>query len=298
MTMQFTSKLTRTKALALFTLVAAACGALSAPHLFGPSHAAAREEGSPIEAVQVYAGDCVTPQTVFYLGDVVCVSAGGFPAPPDAAEYYRRISYAAPNLNVVETTTVSNDPQFDRFRIPDTGDFALPGTWRVHAVDIETNARADAKFTVRHPLTRYTDLNVWKVGPDVVLPGDKVIYQLAVKNNGPDSAISIELAEEVPTNAYFYGLRQTGGSLFDCKTPSQWERGQIYCYGRGLKPGESATFDVYYVIDKYAREGDTCEGATKATSSTEELHAPDNATLYAANIGGPDPGEQPPPEEP
>lgn len=293
--MPFVSNLRRRKALTLFALAAVITySALSA----SPTFRAAAQESAVNESVQTYAGDCVTPQNDFYLGDVVCVRAGEFPAAPDAAEYYRRISYAAPNLEVVQTSAVWKDPEFDRFQIPDAGAHALPGTWRVHTVDIETNARADAKFTVRNPLIRYADLHVWKVAPDFVMPGDKALYTIAVKNVGPDSAISIQLGEDVPTNAVFYALRQTSGSLFDCKTPAQWERGQITCFGRGLKPEESATFDVYYVIDQEAREGDTCAGATYASSSTEELNKEDNSVGYSVNIAGPDRGEQPPVEEP
>lgn len=295
--MPFTSYLTRAKTLTFSALVATIiCSALAASPLFDSSRAAARQ--SLDETVQIFSGDCSTPQNVFYLGDVICVRAGEFPAAPDAAEYYRRISYAAPNLDVVQTSAVWKDPEFDRFQIPDTGDHAMPGTWRVHTVDIETNARAVAKFTVRHPLTRYTDLYVWKRGPDVVLPGDKVIHQFAVKNTGPDSAISIQLTEQVPTYAYFYALKQTGGSLFECSTPAQWESGEITCKGRGLKPDESATFDVYYIIDERARPGETSEGTTSAFSETSELHKLDNFAAHSVAISDPESNELPPPEEP
>src|SRR5687768_10223294 len=154
--MFLTSKLTRTGALTLSVLAAVTFSALCASPLFHATHA------SGVETIQIYAGDCKTPQTVFNLGDTLCVEAGGFPLSPSAAEYYRRIIYATPVLEVVDTTLVGADPQFDRFRIPDTGQFARPGTWRVHSVDIETNARSDARFVVRHPFVRYADLNLWK----------------------------------------------------------------------------------------------------------------------------------------
>lgn len=291
--MLFTSKLTRTKAPILFVLVAAATySALSASPLFRPALASGNE------TVHIYAGDCTTPQTVFNLGDTLCVRAGEFPLPPDAAEYYRRITYSAPGLSIVETSAVRSDPQFDRFRIPDTGDFARPGTWRVHTVDIETNTRGDARFVVRHPLIKYADLNLWKQGPAVVLPGDKLRYRLSLRNDGPDFASVVQFTEEVPTNATFLALKQGEGAPFDCQTPAQGEKGKIVCAVRGLQPDESAAFDVYYLIDNFAREGDTCEGATLAFSRTEELNKDDNDTVYTTTIGGPDPGDQPSPEEP
>lgn len=288
--MLFLASLGRAKSLTRFALAATIiCLTLTASPLI---HAAPIEE-----TAQVFAGDCRTPQTVFYLGDTVCVRVGDFPLHPTSAEYYRRINWSAPNLAVAETEVVGADPEYDKFDIPTTGDFALPGKWRVQAVDIETNTRTVANFTVRHPRYFYVDLHAWKYGPDFVLPGDKVRYLLTFRNSGPEFADVVQFAEDVPSNATFLALRQRTGSPFECQLPKEGDVGRIICSGRGLKPEEEATFDVYYTINREAREGDTCEGRTQIVSQTNELNKYDNIARYSSIIAGPYTGEPEPREE-
>lgn len=307
--MFFSSKLRRARRLTFFVFAAAAVySALYAPTLFNQTALAA-------ENVQVFAGDCRTPQTIFFLGDTVCVRVADFPAHPTAAEYYRRITWAAPGLGAAETEMVGADPEFDRFTIPSSGPFALPGRWRVHAVDIETNARADGYFTVRHPRWLLVDLGVWRVGPGFVLPGDKVRYLLGVRNDGPEMAEAVQFAEDVPTNATFLALRQRSGPPFECQLPKEGGVGRIICSTRALKHGEEASFEVYYVVNAEARDGDTCDGRTQVVSATEEMNKTDNlwrGATFIANrevidwgakeeeenpTGGPPPEDVPKPEE-
>ena len=287
--MFFSSKLTRTNALTLFVLAAAA--ALAAPTLFRHNAHAAGDE-----TVEVFAGDCRTPQSIFYLGDTVCVRVGDFPLHPTAAEYFRRINWSAPGLGVAETELVGADPEYDRFSIPTSGEFALPGRWRVQTVDIETNARADGSFIVRHPHILLADLQLWKAGPDIVLPGQKLRYTLVVKNDGPELARSVQFSEDVPSNAVFLAFRQRTGSTFECQLPKEGEGGRIVCATGALKLGEEATFDVYYVVSEEAREGDSCEGRTQVASAIEELDKSDNVLRYAARVAAPA-GEDPGPTE-
>lgn len=292
------TKLARARSPILFAFAATLiCLTLTASPLFDPARAAAREESFGPETVQVFAGDCTTPKTVFYLGDSVCVRVGEFPLHPATAEYYRRINWSAPNLEVAETEVVKTDPEFDRFVIPSSGAFAQPGRWRVQAVDIETNARAYASFIVRHPLTRFGDLRVWKQGPEHVIPGERVKFELTFKNVGPDVSESIQFAEDVPSNATFLALRQTAGPIFDCTTPREGETGRIVCASKGLRLDEEATFEVYYVVSDFVRVGDTCEGLTQVISRTEELHKADNEALYAALVTAPYKEDPPPTEE-
>jgi uncharacterized repeat protein (TIGR01451 family) len=280
--MFFSSKLRRARVLTLFVLAAAAVySALSAPTLFNQTALAANEN------VQVFNGDCRTPQTIFFLGDTVCVRVADLPAPATAAEHFRRITWSAPGFSVAEIEVVGADPEFDRFTIPTTGPFAVPGKWRVHSVDIETNARADGHFTVRHPRSLLVDLGVWKAGPGFVLPGDKVRYLLTVRNEGPELAQTVQFAEDVPTNATFLALRQRSGPLFECQLPKEGETGRILCTTGRMKLGEEASFDVYYAVNAEAREGDFCEGRTQVASATEELSKLDNIWRAATFIANP-----------
>jgi uncharacterized repeat protein (TIGR01451 family) len=288
--MFFSSKLTRTRALTLFVLAAAIYSAFFASPFSNPAHAAGDE------TVQVFAGDCKTPQNIFYLGDTVCVRVGDFPLHPTVAEYYRRINWSAPGLGVAETELVGADPEYDRFTIPSSGPFALPGRWRVQTVDIETNTRADGHFVVRHPRLLLADLHLWKAGPDFVLPGDKLRYTLTIRNSGPELAETVQFAEDTPSNATFLAFRQRSGSPFECQLPKSGEAGRILCTSKVMRLDEEATFDIYYVVSDNAREGDTCDGRTQVASLTEELHKYDNLVRSSTPVSAPA-GEEPPPTE-
>lgn len=281
--MEFIVSTPRAKSLTLFATLLLFCLTLASTSL----RAAPREDVPYSEFVQVFAADCLTAKTTFYLGDTVCARVGEFPAPPASAEYYRRINWSAPNLLVAETQAIKADPQYDKFTIPSSGDFALPGVWRVQTVDIETGARAYATFNVRSPLSRFADLRVWKQGPVYVLPGDPVMFQLSFRNDGPDTSDYVQFTESVPANATFRALKQTSGPLFDCKTPAAGELGgTITCLTKGLRPGEQASFDVYYAVSDSIREGEPFATAAQVTTRTEELHKEDNEWQYATLIAG------------
>lgn len=277
--MPLTASSARTKSPILFVLAAVAFAALSA----SPFLERARAAGP--ESVEVFAGDCATPQTVFFLGDTVCMKASGFALPPTVADHYRRVNWSAPGHRVAESDPIKSDPDFDKFVIPASGDFAVAGKWRVQTVDIETNTRAAATFTVRNPRLFLVDLSVWKAMQDFVLPGDRLRHTITFKNDGPELAEFVQFAEDVPTNTTFYALRQRSGSPFECQTPMMGEVGRILCSTKYMKEGEQASFDVYYIVDQRAREGDLCEGRTQVVSNTDELNKVDNVLRYATRIG-------------
>lgn len=252
--------------------------ALSASPLLNASRAAGPE------TIELFAGDCFTPKTTFYLGDTICVKAANFPAPPGAA-HYRRVNLSAPNLGVVDTIGVVSDPDYYKFWIPSTGSFALPGKWRVQTVDVETSAVADVTFVVRYPRWYLADMLVLKQGPDWVLPGDRIRYEIKVRNNGPDFAEYVQFSEQVPTNATYYALKVATDLPYECRVPAVGQTGTIDCTVKGLKIDEEATFYAYYIIDERAREGDIAEGWAQVYSRTEELNKVNNETWYGSRIG-------------
>lgn len=289
--MSLTPNSARTKSPFFYTLVAAfAFAALSASPFLDRARAAGPE------SVEVFAGDCATPQTTFYLGDTVCVRASGFPLHPSVADHYRRVNWSAPGHRVAESEPIKGDPDYDKFVIPSSGDFAVAGRWRVQAVDIETNTRADANFTVRNPRLFLVDLSAWRWAQDYVLPGDRLRSTLKVRNDGPELAEFVQLAEDVPTNATFLALRQTSGPLFECQTPKEGGIGRILCTTKALRHGEEASFDVYYVVSTDAREGDSCAGRTQVASNNEDLNKYDNLARYSTLIVR-ELKEEPPPVE-
>jgi uncharacterized repeat protein (TIGR01451 family) len=249
------------------------------------------------EFITVYAGDCVTPQTVFNPGDTVCVQAGNFPLAPDEAFRYRRISWVKPNREILDQSNVKSDPQFDRIAIPGSGS---TGTWYVTTFDVEESRYANAKFVVRRAFAFTADLSIHKTGPSSVFAGQRVQYALSVYNPGPDTAEGIEFTTEVPSNMIFVALKQESGPLFECKTPARGETGRIYCATKGLRLDESARLYAYYEVSREAKEGSTCSATTHVMSQTEELNKEDNLTLTETMVvleNPPDGGDPPPDNE-
>ncbi|HWS54503.1 MAG TPA: hypothetical protein VN228_10265 [Pyrinomonadaceae bacterium] len=277
--MPLTPSATRTKSTVLFVLFAVSVFAAVSASPFVNRAAAAGPE-----TVQTFAADCATPKTTFWLGETVCVKASNFPLHPGVADYYRRFNWSAPGHRVAESDAVKGDPDFDTFSIPSSGDFAVAGKWRVQTVDIETNTRADATFTVRSPRLFFVDLSAWKAAHDFVLPGDRLRYKVTIFNDGPDVAEFVQLAEDLPVNATFYALKQSSGPVFECRTPAQGQTGRILCSTKYMKSGDQATFDVYVVADERASAGDLFQSRTVVGSNTEELNKADNTYRYTSRV--------------
>jgi uncharacterized repeat protein (TIGR01451 family) len=252
-------------------------------------------QGGP-ENVQVYAGDCATPQTYFSPGDTVCAVAGGFPLTPGSAFRYRRFQWVAPTSSVADLTNIKVDPQGDKFVIPTSG--AIFGTWYVRSIDSSGEGQARAKFIVRDRERRFVDLSVVKSGPVRFLPGERVQYTLTISNLGPDYAEKIEFGTEVLSNTTFVGVKHADGPVPECKTPTRGESGSTICFVGGLKPDESVTLVFYYQVDREVRIDTPCTGTTKVSSATEDLNYDDNAIQTEALVTKPDSEETGNNEEP
>lgn len=226
------------------------------------------------EYVRTYSGDCVTPQTVFYLGDTVCAEAGDFPLPLTGR--FRRFQWSAPNASVADLTSIKLEPQQDKFMIPASGPLAQTGTWYVRTINASSEGHTAAKFVVRNPLSRLADLWITKNAPRLVLPEQRVMYTLGVGNPGPDPAELVEFVTEVPSNMVFVAVRQVSGPFFECSTPVRGETGRIVCRGKGLGLDDKAEFYFYYQVDPNARAGTVCSASSYISSRTEEGDKTDN----------------------
>lgn len=266
-------------AVSLFTLTATMAWAFSASTASGPAHgsspAAAYQETGAGEYVTVYAKDCSTPQTVFNLGDVVCVTAGGFPLPLETFNY-RRLSWVAPDITVAGQVSFYSDPQTEYFEIPTSGEFAQVGTWQATTINVNSGRRVSGKFYVRNPRLPYIDLTISLTAPQGVFPGQRVRYNLSFHNPGPDFAEGVQIVDEVPTNMTFYALKQVSGPYFECTTPAVGETGRIVCTTKGLQVDETAQFAVYYLVNRDIREGTVCSSDSQITSYTSELRKENN----------------------
>lgn len=265
-------------AVSLFMFIAPLAWAFSATTTSSPTvvvAAAAAAFQSTDEYVTIYAGDCRTPQTVFNLGDTVCMTAGNFPLPLDSFNY-RRLSWVAPDLTVADQVLFLSDPQTEYFTIPSSGELAQLGTWYATTINVHSGRRVNGKFYVRNPRRPTVDLSISITTPERVLPEAKVRYIVSLHNPGPDFAESVQLIDEVPSNMTFYALKQISGPDFECTTPAIGETGRSVCTTKGLKVDETAVFAVYYLVNRDIREGTVCTGESQTWSNTIELRKENN----------------------
>lgn len=276
----------RTFTVSLFMLIATMAWAFSASTISSPAAAAAAFQGTE-EYVTIYNKDCRTPQTVFNLGDTVCMTAGDFPLPLDNFNY-RRLSWIAPDLTVANQVLFRSDPQTEYFDIPASGDLAQVGTWYATTINVHSGRRVNGKFYVRDPRRPSIDLSISTTAPESVLPGQRVRYTLSFHNPGPDFAEYVQVFDEVPTNMTFYTIKQVSGPEFECTTPARGETGKIVCTTKGLQVDETAEFAIYYIVNSDLREGTICTSESGITSYTAELRKENNSTKTETMVPMPD----------
>jgi len=270
----------------LVYVLALLCTALVCTFSFGGKPSAAAVQVAGTEYVSTYNADCITPQSTFTLGETVCVQAGNFPHA--LTTRFRRFQWSAPNSSIADFTTVKADPQYDKYIIPTSGDFAQVGTWRVTLIDASGEGFGYAKFIVRDPWYQIADLWLTKLAPDYVLPGQKVMLTLQVGNPGPDYAEVVEFVSEVPSDMIFSALRQVSGPYFSCRTPPSGGTGRTVCQTKYMKEGETAEFRFYYQVNPEAREGTVCSGGSSVSSYyTEEGNKSDNFWTTEVKVASP-----------
>ena len=263
--------------------------ALIAPVLvaFSPLNAAAQTP----EAVNVYDEDCRTPKSVFLLGEVVCVRAENFPVFPSNWRE-RRLQWATPRGEVVQEDDVFNDPRYEYFKIPSSGQYARVGTWTVKTINVDSDGYAVGRFTVRSPLNYFANLELIKVAPKTFLPGSKVSHRIYVYNQGPDGAGRITLTETIPNDMFFLAFRQISGPQAFCKFPPSGEGGQIICEISEITTEDKLDLQFVYGVSDQLRDGDECSGRTEIWSLTDETDKRNNIFSWEGNVYIP-PAENP-----
>jgi uncharacterized repeat protein (TIGR01451 family) len=227
------------------------------------------------ERVTVFAGDCRTPQTTFYLGDTVCVLVNDAPLPDNGA-VYRRLQWAAPDISEGQRSDIMTDSQYERFEIPTSGPLAQVGKWTVQTIDVSANGYSVGHFTVRNRSFAYVDFSIRRDGPSSVVPGDYLQYTITVSNKGPEYAKDVNFVDYMPENTTFAALKQVSGIPFRCSTPERGTVGKTVCTGFEMRPEDSATFHVYYYVDPNTREGTIFNSSNEVWGANPELNKRDN----------------------
>ncbi|HEY7783735.1 MAG TPA: hypothetical protein VIB00_03370 [Pyrinomonadaceae bacterium] len=255
-----------------------------------------RVQAAPVsETVMIFADDCSTPKTTFFLGETVCAVVRGAPTPSNGWRQ-RYFQWVTPNQWQTQQTDIVQDKQIEFYVIPSSGEFARVGKWSVRTVDSEPGMQTITHFYVRDPRLRLVDLKAEKIGPVTIHPGDRIEYRVWAHNVGSETARNVLLNVRVPEQTVFLGIKQVAGNEFRCETPPRGENGTVRCTIVGMLVNESASFILYYQVNPDARDDSLSISNAELRSDIEEADKDDNLMVVEATVvlprqDGGDPGE-------
>lgn len=236
------------------------------------------------EGIATYNSDCVTPQSDFFLGDVVCAKATGVPVTlfpwhvlwVDPAGFVRQADDA-----------VSDDNTEYRYTIPATATSIVNdqtvdnrGTWKVNLTRSNGAVRQTATFVVHEAANPVADVFVQKFAESLssVNSGDNIAFTLVVGNAGPDPAAGVHLTDSLPTGFTLVQFMQNSGPT--CVKVGDGPPSD--CIMATLTNGERAEFTAVYNTDS-ASPGDYETSASVSTTTTDP-NANNNSSSAAYSI--------------
>ena len=246
-------------------------------------------------SIGTYASGCSTPQTDFAVGETVCVKVTGIPT---GSFFPYRLLLGNANSTIVQSADITSDPQTLSFVVPATsviGGVTVDnrGTWQAVVVDpFFFFPYLRTRFTISDPQNKTADLGVTTLSSSgEVQAGSQAIFKLQVKNYGPDSALSVQLTDDVPANTTFNSFQQVSGPTFVCNSPSMGSStGTTTCTLASFAwPGPDAVFLAIYDVNAGTPANTLIVNTANVTSSTDDQNVRNgstSATVTVVNASG------------
>jgi len=231
-------------------------------------------QAAPSEEVGSFAADCVTPKTIFAVGETACAKVSGLPSEA------RRVYWIDPDGLILQDDIVSaTSPTATRA-------VSARGAWRLYlASGLDGTLRKAAFFSVSDAARPSVDLAVANTIDRRIssfAAGQTLRYLVAVANNGPDAAEDVLLTVPAPNDTTYDSSGQESGPTFNCTQSGNAST----CTIASLDAGSTAEFSfVYRVNTGVANSAEVINTATVA-SDTEELFAGNNSSTAVAVING------------
>ena len=176
-------------------------------------------------------------------------------SPPDITP----IAFAASSGTIANAATHTSTGNAGATYMP-----TAPGSANVSAtVDNQTVSLP----LVTNPLQ--ADLQVSKSGPAAAMPGNSVVYTIIVKNNGPDTAQGVSLADPTPAGLTFVSISGSGCSTLPCALGT-------------LASGAQATLTATYTVQNSA--SGSIANTASAASATGDPNPANNAATATMSI--------------
>ncbi|HEY0006594.1 MAG TPA: immunoglobulin-like domain-containing protein [Pyrinomonadaceae bacterium] len=252
---------------------------------------------SQAESIATYATDCSTPKNSFALGESVCAKIVGAPV---GIRTLRRLAWVSRINSTVRRVDVVSSSQSDTYLLPADAISVLDaianvsvdnrGEWRIVSLDAaDGTVRASAFFTVRDPVTPYSDLVVNQSASsadDGVASGGFATFEVQVENRGPETAQGVTVTNVTPANMTF---QSASGSGFNCANTTATASTTTCTATSALAKGDVASFTFIYQVNAGTAAGTLITNTVSAASSTAELEPTDNSSqagITVASAGG------------
>jgi hypothetical protein len=230
----------------------------------------------PVDDLNTYAADCVTPKTDFNLGDTVCARTTF----PTNFFSFRQVTFVNPDNYILDGAFVTTSGQTNLFTLPGTalsiiGDERVDnrGTWRVDLRSADGSRSATVSFDVHEPANPRADLQISAgTGDRAVESGSAVPVKVVVYNAGPDAATNVQISALSVSGLSLQSL--SGATSANCGTSG-------VCTLASLARGEHALFVATYNIT--AAAGTSVGAQATATSDTEDPRPSSNSDAFSFN---------------
>jgi hypothetical protein len=230
----------------------------------------------PVDELNTYAADCVTPKTDFNLGETVCART----TLPTGFFSFRQITFINPANYILDGALVMTSGQTNLFTLPGTavstiGDDSVDnrGTWRVDLRSADGSRSATVSFDVHEPANPRADLQISAgTGDRAVESGATVPVKVVVYNAGPDAATNVQVSALSVSGLSLQSFAGATGA--DCGTSG-------VCTLATLPRGEHALFVATYSVT--AAAGTSVGARATATSDTEDSRPSNNSDAFSFN---------------
>lgn len=227
------------------------------------------QAGPAGDLVQIFAGDCTTPKSVFVLGETVCAKVSGGPT---LAFYPRRISFVN-NFNSIEQNfPITSDPQTQTFVLPSAGGTDYRGVWRVNSITTRSSVRASAFFTVSDPALPAADLAIYNSNDaeGITTAGSNVEHTYWFVNYGPDAAANVRVTNVTPANTTFSSGISSDPNV-SCTFPAANSTGgTTTCTMTTLAAGAHSKVSLIFNVNPGTTAGTTIANTAHIASDTAD----------------------------
>ena len=140
-------------------------------------------------------------------------------------------------------------------------------------------------YYVRVSPTAFADLSVTKAdSPDPVRVGNNLTYTVTVTNNGPATAQSVAVTDNLPASTTFVSCSSTGGGI--CSSGSGNNRTVTFA---SLAPGESETITFVATVNCSVANGTVISNTATASSSTPDPNSNNSSATATTTASNPPP---------